>query len=113
MIAGVGEAILSRLGYRITTDTDPETAYKLFSEKPQAFDLVITDQTMPKLTGMDLAQKLLKVRPDLPVVLLTGYSDSINEESARSVGIREFLLKPLSKRELAQAVRRALIPKAP
>jgi len=111
VIVRVGEGILSRLGYCVTSDTDPESAYKLFSEKPDAFDIVITDQTMPRVTGTALAQKLLALRPDLPIVLLTGYSESVNQESAKSAGIREFLMKPLSKQELAEAVRRALVRK--
>ncbi len=81
---------------------------KLFSENPADFDLVITDHTMPHLTGLDLAENLLKIRSDVPIILCTGHSDGVNPESAKALGIREFMLKPLSKQELARTVRRAL-----
>jgi CheY-like chemotaxis protein len=77
-------------------------------QNPWRYDIVITDMTMPKMTGEALARKLLLIRSDIPVILCTGYSRSMTRERARAVGIREFALKPLSIRELAQTVRRVL-----
>ena len=83
-------------------------ALTIFMQDPKRFDLVITDQTMPEMTGVVLATKLLKVRPDLPIILCTGYSESVSTETAKEAGIREFVMKPASKKELAEAVHRAL-----
>jgi CheY-like chemotaxis protein len=99
--------VLCRLGYTVVAKRSGREALEAFRED-RAFDLVITDQTMPEMTGVMLAAELLKLRPDLPVILFTGYSESVSRETAQEVGIREFLMKPLSKRELAGAVRRAL-----
>ena len=83
-------------------------ALKVFSSDPSRFDLVITDQTMPKLTGLNLARKLLKIRSNIPIILCTGYSDSVSPEKAKEAGIKEFLMKPLGKQELAEVIRRVL-----
>jgi len=107
-ITELGTGMLERLGYTVTAVTSSSEALKLFSENPSRFDLVITDQTMPELTGRRLASELLKIRPDLPIILCTGHSDSVNPETAKAAGIKNFLMKPLVKRELAVAVRRAL-----
>ena len=103
----MGQGVLRRLGYTVVAKRSGREALETFREDG-AFDLVITDQTMPEMTGVMLAAELLKLRPDLPVILCTGYSESVSRETAQEVGIREFLMKPLSKRELAKAVRRAL-----
>ncbi len=102
------KAALERLGYRVTATTGSAAAYELFATDPAGFDLVITDQTMPEMTGRRLAGKLLHVRPDIPILLCTGHSDDVTPESVRKEGIRELLMKPLSNRELAQAIRRTL-----
>jgi CheY-like chemotaxis protein/anti-sigma regulatory factor (Ser/Thr protein kinase) len=104
----VAEAMLKKLGYRVTAMTDSREAWKLFLEDPRAFDLVITDQTMPDLTGVTLAQKMIRIRPDVPVIVCTGYSETVSPEEARKAGVREFLMKPLVRDELAAAIRRAL-----
>ena len=106
-IVELGQAVLRRLGYTVVAKRSGKEALETFS-KDSAFDLVVTDQTMPEMTGVMLAAELLKLRPDLPVILCTGYSESVSRETAQEVGIREFLMKPLSKRELAAAVRRAI-----
>ncbi len=106
-IVELGQGVLRRLGYTVVAKRSGREALETF-RKDGAFDLVITDQTMPEMTGVMLAAELLKLRPDLPVILCTGYSESVSRETAQEVGIREFLMKPLSKRELAGAVRRAL-----
>jgi PAS domain S-box-containing protein len=100
--------MLERLGYKVTTATDSENALRLFSAKPSEFDLVITDQTMPRMSGEDLGKKLMRIRPDIPVILCTGYSDLVSSEKATSIGFRGFLMKPFSLRESAELVRRVL-----
>lgn len=75
---------------------------------PDAFDLIITDQTMPGITGSDLACRMLQIRPDIPIILCTGYSNQIDEATAKSLGIREFALKPLTKGTMAQLIRKVL-----
>jgi len=100
--------MLERLGYRVISKTRAPEALETFRAQPEAFDLVITDHTMPELTGANLAREVLRVRPDMPVILYTGYSETFDEEEARSIGIRDFALKPLTVRDLAERIRRAL-----
>ena len=102
--------ILQNLGYRVTACGSSSEALILFEHDPAAFDLIITDMTMPGLTGLDLAQKVLSIRPELPIILCTGFSELINKEQAQAMGIKAYLMKPISVRELAQAVRKALPP---
>jgi PAS domain S-box-containing protein len=101
-------SMLQRLGYTVVALTDGREALSLFQADPQAFDLVITDQTMPHLTGVKLAKEILRLRPGLPIVLCTGYSEAVDAKEAHTLGIREFLMKPYSVREMAETVRRAL-----
>ncbi|OPY78201.1 MAG: Blue-light-activated protein [Syntrophorhabdus sp. PtaU1.Bin153] len=103
-----GQATLERLGYSVTALTDPTEALKLFSSDSSRFDLIITDQTMPNLTGLNLARKLLALRKDIPIILCTGYSDSVSPRKVKDAGIKEFLMKPVDKQQLAEAIRRAL-----
>ncbi len=88
--------------------TDSTEALNMFSADPYGFDLVITDQTMPKMNGLRLARKLLQIRPDIPVILSTGHSDSVTPEVIKKVGISLFILKPLAKNELARVIRQIL-----
>ena len=88
--------------------TDSAEALKLFAANADRFDLVITDQTMPDLTGKDLIQKIKKIRTDIPTILCTGFSNQVNEEGAKGLGIDAFLMKPLDLPELSQTVRRVL-----
>ncbi len=104
------ERLLSSLGYHVTAAVDGLEALRLFRSDPSVFDVVISDMTMPRITGADLAVELLKVRADLPIVLVTGYSARIDEASARALGVRQFIMKPFSLRKLAQTVRLALAP---
>jgi signal transduction histidine kinase len=108
MLVVWGQAALERLGYTVTAMTDSAEVLRLFSENPTRFDLVITDQTMPAFTGLRLTSELLKIRPDIPIILCTGHSDSVNPETIKGAGIKEYLMKPLAKQELAEAVRRVL-----
>jgi PAS domain S-box-containing protein len=107
-IAKIGSQILERLGYSVTTRTSSIEALKLFQAKPNDFDLVVTDMTMPNLTGEKLAVELMKIRPDIPVILCTGYSKKISEETASVIGIKSFAYKPLVKADLAKTVRKVL-----
>ena len=108
VLVELGEAILEKLGYRAIALTDSTEALKIFSEDPSAFDLIITDQTMPDLTGVRLAKEALKLRPDIPIILCTGFSESINLDTIKAAGIRDLLMKPLARRELGEAVRKVL-----
>lgn len=107
--------MLEHLGYEVTHQIDSLAASETFSRQPKesAFDLVITDMTMPHLTGVDLARELLKRRPGLPIILCTGFSEKIDMEKARSLGIQGFLMKPVQLRELAEMVRKVLTEKNP
>jgi len=108
MLVELGRAALERLGYKVTAMTESREALKTFSIDPSLFDLVITDHAMPQMAGAQLAKELLNVRRDIPIILCTGHSDNISPESSRKIGIKEFLTKPVSKKELAEAVRRVL-----
>ena len=99
---------LKNLGYDVVATTDSREALRIFEAEPDRFDLIVTDYTMPHLTGIDLAGKLLKLRPDLPVILCTGYSDAVSSKTALKTGVKEFLMKPLTKQEMAEAIRRVL-----
>ena len=104
-LVDLGKMILQRLGYTVTIRTSSLEALELFMEQPQKFDLIITDMTMPNMTGDELSRRLLDIRPDIPVILCTGYSERISKEKARQIGIREFILKPIVMRKLGTAVR--------
>jgi signal transduction histidine kinase/ActR/RegA family two-component response regulator len=107
-LAALGKSMLERLGYRVTAQTSSVEALATFSAQSDQFDLVITDQTMPSLSGADLARLMLEIRPELPVILATGYSTTINPEKAQAIGIRELLFKPNTTQSLSAAIRRAL-----
>jgi two-component system, cell cycle sensor histidine kinase and response regulator CckA len=108
LLAEWGKDALERLGYTVTALTDSTAALTLFSADPTRFDVVIVDQTMPKLTGLNLARKLLTQRGGLPIILCTGHSDIASLQKAKEAGIKEFLMKPLGKQALAEAIRRVL-----
>ena len=97
--------MLQHLGYKVTALMDSQEALKLFSQKPSEFDLVMTDQTMPFMTGEDLGKEFMRIRPDIPVILCTGYSDLISSEKAMAMGFRGFIMKPFTVREGANLVR--------
>lgn len=102
MLAELGKTMLERLGYRVTLCTDSTEALSLIQENPTLFDIMITDQTMPKITGFELAQKSLQISQRLLIILCTGYSNLVDEKAARKVGIRGFIMKPLTKKALAE-----------
>ena len=103
-----GRHRLERLGYEVETMEHPVKALELLRADPNRFDLVITDMTMPKMTGDLLAQEILKIRPGIPIILSTGFNEKIDEKKARDIGIRQYIEKPLNKRILAQVVRETL-----
>jgi DNA-binding NtrC family response regulator len=102
------QEILSALGYFVTACIDSREALKIYMSDPEGFDLIITDMTMPHLSGSELAQEIIKLRPRQPIILCTGYSSFIDAEKAAEMGIKTFLFKPLATRDLATAVRKAL-----
>jgi CheY-like chemotaxis protein len=108
MLAEMGKTMLERLGYRVTVETNSIEALKIIQSQPDRFDLVITDQTMPGMTGGDLARRLLQIRPELPIILCTGFSNQISEEKARIYGIKGYAMKPLTKKDLAALIRKVL-----
>ncbi|MBX7259107.1 MAG: PAS domain S-box protein [Candidatus Hydrogenedentes bacterium] len=99
---------LEHAGYQVEPYTSSEKALEVFRADPSAFDLVITDQTMPKMTGADLSRKLLEIRPGIPIILCSGHSDLIDKDAAVAMGIRSYLKKPLNAPHLARVVRRLL-----
>jgi len=107
-IVDIGEQMLESLGYTVVTRTSSIEALELFWAQPDKFDLVITDMTMPQMTGDELAKKLMAIRPDIPIIVCTGFSERINEEKAKAMGIRKLVMKPIVQREMANAVRKAL-----
>ena len=104
----MGGRILERLGYRVTTRTSSSEALDLFRSGPSDFDLIITDMTMPEMTGDKLAAGLMAIRPDIPVILCTGYSRKISDETACETGVAAFAYKPIVKADLAKTVRKVL-----
>ena len=108
MIMKLGQRMLERQGYHVETRASGTDALECFRQDPNRFDLVVTDMTMPGLRGDHLTKEILKIRPDIPVILCTGYSKQISKEKAEELGIRAFVMKPLTQRELADTVREVL-----
>jgi DNA-binding NtrC family response regulator len=107
-LADIGNEMLNDLGYQVTSKTKAREALTLFRLNPSQFDLVITDQTMPELTGEQLAREILTIRPNMPIIMTTGYSATQNAASAHNNGIRAFAMKPLTKREISAIIRKVL-----
>ena len=107
-LALMWEEVLEPFGYDVTSQTNSVEALKEFCAKPYKFDLVISDINMPNVTGDELAQKLLRIRPDIPIILCTGFSERLNEDKAKKMGVREFLMKPIMIYYLVNAVRKVL-----
>ena len=107
-LVDIAAHMLTYLGYRVTSFVDPQAALEHFRKAPHDCNLVITDLTMPKMTGTGFAQAIHALRPHIPVLLCTGYSDTVTAETARAIGISGFMIKPLSMRDMALTVRRVL-----
>ncbi len=101
----MGKTMMERMGYRVTSFARSVEALAAFEKDPDVFDLMLTDQTMPELSGINLAKQILRIRPDLPIILCTGYSAVVTEEVAHKIGIQAYVHKPLVKRQLAQLLR--------
>jgi CheY-like chemotaxis protein/two-component sensor histidine kinase len=108
MLVELGKTMLERLGYHVTTRRSSLDALNTFHNQPDAFDMVITDQTMPGMTGVDLARRILQLRPGMPIILCTGYSSQISEETAKAAGLKGFALKPLAKKDIGALIRKIL-----
>jgi CheY-like chemotaxis protein len=100
--------VLTSLGYQVVGQTSSVDALSLFELNPEAFDLVITDMTMPHMNGDMLAGQLMQIKPDIPIILCTGFSSKIDEQKALSMGIKAFLSKPIFKKEISKVIRQVL-----
>jgi PAS domain S-box-containing protein len=107
-LVDLGKNILSTLGYEVAGRTGSMEALELFRSNPDRFDLVITDMTMPNMNGLELSQELMRIRPDISVILCTGFSELITPDKARSFGIKDFIMKPILVNQIAASVRRVL-----
>ncbi|MDK9706185.1 MAG: PAS domain S-box protein [Desulforhopalus sp.] len=108
ILAEMGKGMLERLGYRVTVRRNSLEALNTFHNQPDQFDLVITDQTMPGMTGSDLARRMLQIRPGMPIILCTGYSTLLSEDKVKSLGIKGFAMKPLARKDIAMLIREVL-----
>jgi DNA-binding NtrC family response regulator len=107
-IARMLEEMLTNLGYSVTVRTSPLEALQLFRMKPERFDLLLTDQTMPQLTGDQLIREILSCDPELPAIVMTGFSDIVTKSNFQRTGACELLMKPIGRMDLAQALSKAL-----
>lgn len=107
-ILGAIQPTLERLGYKVVSIGSSLKALELFRENPETFDIVITDQTMPAMTGVDLAKELIRSRPGIPIILCTGFSDVIDENKAKDLGIRAYITKPILLKDIAEKIRQVL-----
>ncbi len=108
MLADLGHKMIERLGYQVVAKTSSREALECFQENPDGFDILITDQTMPLFTGEELARECLRLRPQIPIIICTGYSERIDHQKALEMGISKLLAKPVIMTELAEAIRQAL-----
>lgn len=104
-LVDIEKIMLQRLGYRVVSDSSSVSALKIFKEKPDQFDIVITDMTMPEMTGIELAREISEARPDIPIILCTGYNNSVTDDKVKEAGIDLLLLKPVEIKDLAEAIR--------
>jgi two-component system cell cycle sensor histidine kinase/response regulator CckA len=108
MIVDVGKSMLESLGYRVVAKSSPIEALETFCNNPESFDLVVTDMIMPKMTGLDLAEKIIRIRPNIPIIMCTGFGVTISEEKGIRYGVRDIIFKPILRRDMAAAIRKAL-----
>src|SRR4029453_6695535 len=112
MLASIGQQLLTHLGYDTVACTSSLDALETFRDAPQRFDLVITDQTMPAMTGATLVAELRRIRPDIPIILCTGFSYLINAEKAQALGGDAFVMKPGVTQDLAVTIQQVLDQRA-
>ncbi|MDM8537413.1 response regulator, partial [Desulfobacterales bacterium HSG17] len=107
-IAKLLKHMLMQMGYQVTSRTSSIEALKAFKAQPEKFDLVITDATMPNMDGIELSQELIRIRQDIPIIICTGFSETITQDKALNAGIKEYIMKPVVKKNLAETIRRVL-----
>jgi CheY-like chemotaxis protein len=107
-IVQIGQEMLEYLGYRVTGHTSSMEALESVRRQPEIYDLVITDFTMPQMNGLELAGELNRLSPGMPIILYTAKSKAVSPENAKKLGIKDYLLKPITAAELQQAIRRVL-----
>jgi CheY-like chemotaxis protein len=107
-VVKIGKQMLERMGYKVTSRLHSVEALEAFRANPASYDLVVTDMSMPNITGDELAKKIKSIRSDVPVIVCTGFSERIREENFKQMGIDELLMKPIVKSELAKTVRKVL-----
>jgi len=107
-IVDIGKKTLESLGYDVVARTSSIEALEFFKTQPVSVDIVITDLTMPNMTGEELAKELMQIRPDIPIILCTGFSVRMDEKKAMDMGIRAFVSKPILKREIAEIIRKVM-----
>ena len=108
MILELERRMLERFGYHVTSSSNGVEALALFREYPDAFDLVISDMSMPNMTGDQLARELIAVRADIPIIICTGFSEKLGAKEVKALGVKELLMKPVSVFEMARKVRKVL-----
>jgi len=108
LIVKIAKQMLYRLGYQVDARISNLEALEVFRKSPDAFDLIITDYTMPNMTGRALAKELMCIRPDIPIILCTGFNEQIDEDVAKKMGIKAFVMKPIGVREIATTIREVL-----
>jgi len=107
-IIASGRGILETLGYDVVSSEDPIKALEIFSKSPHSFDCILTDMTMPGMTGIDLSTKIIEIRSDIPIIICSGSIIELPDKIIRQAGIKEMITKPLSARELARALFKVL-----
>lgn len=107
-LVNIGQQLLKRLGYQVVGMTNPKEALALFKSSKQDYDLIITDKTMPKMTGFELAREVNQIRPDIPILLCSGFKEKSDEEDCKNCGISQIIVKPIDKRLIAEAIRKLL-----
>jgi len=108
LLLQINKRRLEKSGYQITITTDSQDALGKFQKTPGKFDLIITDQTMPGLTGIELAKAVMEIKPSMPIIMCTGHSESTPKEKALSFGVKQYVYKPIQGNELINAVREVL-----
>lgn len=106
IVADMARSMLEYLGYEVTVFTNSLESLNVFSDDPSRFDMVITDQTMPVMTGVDIAERMLNIRPDIPIIICTGYSSSVSEEKVLAMGVKGFAMKPLAIKDISRLIRK-------
>ena len=107
-LTDIGREMLEGFGFDVVTRTSSIEALEAFKYRAKDYDLVITDQTMPNMTGLELAREILNLRPDMPIILCTGFSDAVSYDRLRDIGIGDFIMKPILKHDLIASISRLL-----